>query len=239
MSARVVLVTGAASGIGRATVERFLGQGDVVAGLDLRDGVPEGASAHWCDVTDTASVEAAVAEVVAAHGRLDVVANVAGIPQFGHVEAITDDEWSRVLDVDLTGPFRVIRAALPHLRATRGVIVNVASVAGIQGQAYTAAYCAAKGGLVLLTRALAIELAADGVRVSCVCPAGVDTPLVADVAGRIPADADPRLLDRLQMLLPDGMLTADQVAAGIAYLASDDAALASGTILSLDGASSA
>jgi meso-butanediol dehydrogenase/(S,S)-butanediol dehydrogenase/diacetyl reductase len=236
---RVVLVTGAASGIGRATAERFLADGAAVAGLDLNGGMPEGASSHHCDVTSTASVREAVAEVADLHGRIDVVANVAGIPQFGHVEDISDDEWDRVLDVDLTGPFRVIRAALPHLRASRGCVVNVASVAGIQGQAYTAAYCAAKGGLVLLTRALAIELAADGVRVSCVCPAAVDTPLLGDVAGRIPADVDPRLMDRLQMLLPGGMLTADQVAGAIAYLASDDAALASGTILNLDGASSA
>jgi NAD(P)-dependent dehydrogenase (short-subunit alcohol dehydrogenase family) len=236
VSGRVVVVTGAASGIGRATAERFAGLGDTVAGLDL---VVDGPATIRCDVTSTASVEAAVASVIAAHGRIDVLANVAGIPQFGHVDAITDEEWDRVLDVDLTGPFRLIRAALPHLRASRGVIVNVASVAGLQGQAYTAAYCAAKGGLVLLTRALALELAGDGVRVSCVCPAAVDTPLLGDVAGRIPADVDPKLMDRLQMLLPGGFLSADQVAGAIAYLASDDAALASGTILNLDGASSA
>ena len=114
--------------------------------------------------------------------RLDVVANVAGIPQFGRAETITDDEWDRVLAVDLTGPFKVVRAALPLLKASRGCIVNLASVAGIQGQAYTAAYSAAKGGLVMLTKALAVELAPDGVRVNCVCPGGVDTPLLRQVA---------------------------------------------------------
>ena len=151
-----------------------------------------------------------------------MVANVAGIAQIGRVEDITDDEWHRVLDVNLTGPFLVCRAALPHLRATRGCIVNIASIAGLEGQAYTAAYCASKGGLVLLTRALAVELALDGVRVNCVCPAGVDTPLMLEVAERIPPGLDPRLFDRLQMLMP-GLITAGEVADAVAYLASDAA----------------
>jgi NAD(P)-dependent dehydrogenase (short-subunit alcohol dehydrogenase family) len=163
---------------------------------------------------------------------------VAGIPQFGRVDDIDDDEWARSLAVNLTGPFTVCRAALPHLRATRGCIVNVASIAGLEGQAYTAAYCASKGGLVLLTRALAVELAPDGVLVNCVCPAAVDTPLLAEVAPRIPADADPRLLDRLQMLMP-GLVTPGQVAAAVAYLASDEAAFVTGHALALDGGRSA
>jgi meso-butanediol dehydrogenase / (S,S)-butanediol dehydrogenase / diacetyl reductase len=163
---------------------------------------------------------------------------VAGIPQFGRVDDLSDAEWQRQLDVNLTGPFTVCRAALPHLRATRGCIVNVASIAGLQGQAYTAAYCASKGGLVALTRALAVELALDGVRVNCVCPAAVDTPLLAEVAHRIPPDADPRLLDRLQMLMP-GLVTPGQVADAVAWLASDAAALVTGQALALDGGRSA
>ena len=235
---RVALVTGVASGIGRAVAERLEADGATVVGLDLRAEGPDGVEVVAADVTDRAAVDAVVAHAVAAHGRLDVVANVAGIPQFGRVDDLSDAEWQRQLDVNLTGPFTVCRAALPHLRATRGCIVNVASIAGLQGQAYTAAYCASKGGLVALTRALAVELALDGVRVNCVCPAAVDTPLLAEVAHRIPPDADPRLLDRLQMLMP-GLVTPGQVADAVAWLASDAAALVTGQALALDGGRSA
>ncbi len=235
---RVALVTGVASGIGRAVAERLVADGATVVGLDLRAEGPDRVEVVAGDVTDRAAVDAVVAHAVAAHGRLDVVANVAGIPQFGRVDDLSDAEWQRQLDVNLTGPFTVCRAALPHLRATRGCIVNVASIAGLQGQAYTAAYCASKGGLVALTRALAVELALDGVRVNCVCPAAVDTPLLAEVAHRIPPDADPRLLDRLQMLMP-GLVTPGQVADAVAWLASDAAALVTGQALALDGGRSA
>ena len=231
----MALVTGAASGIGWATAERFLADGAVVAGLDLRGPVPDGATFHECDVTSPGAVAAAVGAVVDQHGRIDVVANVAGVLQMGRFEAIADDEWDRVLAVNLTGPFLVSRAALPHLRATKGCIVNVASVAGIQGQAYTAAYCAAKGGLVMLTKAMAVEFAAEGMRVNCVCPGGVDTPMLGALATSIPADADRRLMERLQMLVPAMLATPDHIASAITYLASPDAAFITGVAMPLDG----
>jgi len=235
---RVAFVTGVASGIGHAVAERLRDDGATVVGFDLREEGPGGVEVVAGDVTDRAAVEAAIAHAVQAHGRLDVLANVAGVPQFGRVDELSDDEWRRSLDVNLTGPFLACRAALPHLRASRGCIVNLASIAGLEGQAYTAAYCASKGGLVLLTRALAVELAQDGVRVNCVCPAAVDTPLLVDVAHRIPADADPRLLDRLQMLMP-GLVSPAEVAAAVAYLASDAARMITGQALTLDGGRSA
>ncbi len=235
---RVAFVTGAASGIGSAVAERLRDDGMAVVGLDLRAEGPDGVDAIAGDVTDRAAVEAALAHVVERHGRLDVVANVAGIPQFGRVDDLDDAEWQRCLEVNLTGPFLVCRAALAHLRATRGCIVNVASIAGLEGQAYTAAYCASKGGLVLLTKALAVELAADGVRVNCVCPAAVDTPLLVEVAPRIPTDGDPRLLDRMQMLL-GGVIQPGEVAAAVAYLASAEAGMITGVALPLDGGISA
>jgi NAD(P)-dependent dehydrogenase (short-subunit alcohol dehydrogenase family) len=235
---RVAFVTGVASGIGHAVAERLRDDGATVVGFDLRAEGPAGVEVVAGDVTDRAAVEAAIAHAVQAHGRLDVLANVAGVPQFGRVDELGDDEWQRSLDVNLTGPFLACRTALPHLRASRGCIVNLASIAGLEGQAYTAAYCASKGGLVLLTRALAVELAPDGVRVNCVCPAAVDTPLLVDVAHRIPADADPRLLDRLQMLMP-GLVSPAEVAAAVAYLASDAARMVTGQALALDGGRSA
>lgn len=235
---RVAFVTGVASGIGFAVAERLRDEGAAVVGFDLRAEGPGGVDVVAGDVTDRSSVDGAIARAVDAHGRLDVVANVAGIPQFGRVDDLGDDEWQRSLDVNLTGPFLVCRAALPHLRTTKGCIVNVASIAGLEGQAYTAAYCASKGGLVLLTKALAVELALDGVRVNCVCPAAVDTPLVLDVAERIPADVDPRLFDRLQMLMP-GLITPAEVAGAVSFLASDAARMITGVALPLDGGRSA
>lgn len=223
-------MTGAASGIGAAVAHRLRADGFDVVGVDRTpaDGVRLG------DVTSTADLEAIVADLEG----LDVVANVAGIPQFGRAETITDEEWDRVLAVDLTGPFKVVRAALPLLKASRGCIVNLASVAGLQGQAYTAAYSAAKGGLVMLTKALAVELAPDGVRVNCVCPGGVDTPLLQQA--RFPDDADRGLLHRLTGPLAGAALaTAEQVADAVAWLVSPGAAGVTGIAVPMDGGRSA
>ena len=235
---RVAFVTGVASGIGWAVAERFLADGVTVVGFDRRPSGPDGVEVVVGDVTERGAVDAAVAGAVEAHGRLDIVANVAGVPQMGRVEDIDDDEWRRVLDVNLTGPFLVCRAAAPHLRASRGCVVNIASIAGVEGQAYTAAYSASKGGVVMLTRSLAVEWAGDGVRVNCVCPAGVDTPLIVEVAERMSADLDPRLLDRLQMLVP-GVISPDEIADAVAYLASDSARTITGHSLVIDGGRSA
>jgi meso-butanediol dehydrogenase/(S,S)-butanediol dehydrogenase/diacetyl reductase len=231
---KVALVTGAASGIGAATAALFAAEGATVVGLDRQAATTGDAAIVRCDVTDPSSVRAAVAGAVDAHGGIDVVANVAGIAQFGHIEDVSLDEWRRVLDVNLTGPFVVSQAAIPHLKERKGCIVNVASIAGLEGQPYSAAYSASKGGLVLLTKSMAVDLASAGVRVNCVCPGTVDTPLIGDVATRIPPDADRRLMARLDMLLP-GFIAPDQVADAIAYLASNAAAMITGVALVLDG----
>jgi len=231
---KVALVTGAASGIGAATAALFAGEGATVVGLDRQAGSTGETTIVQCDVTDPDSVCAAIAGVVDTREGIDVVANVAGIAQFGHVEGVTIDEWRRVLDVNLTGPFIVSQAAIPHLKERKGCIVNVASIAGLEGQPYSTAYSASKGGVVLLTKSLAVDLASAGVRVNCVCPGTVDTPLIGDVATRIPPDADPRLMARLDMLLR-GLISPQQVAEAIAYLASDAAAMITGAALVLDG----
>lgn len=233
---RVVVVTGAASGIGHATAELFRDRGDVVLGLDVAPTVPSGVTYLACDVSKRASVEAAIGACVAEHGRLDVLANVAGVVQFGRFETITDDEWDRVHAIDLKGPFLTMQTALPHLRASRGCIVNVSSVAGNKVQPYTAAYAAAKGGLTTLTKALALELAPDGVRVNAVCPGSVDTPIVAEVASRFPDDLDPRVMDRLMAMLPGPSITPAELASSIVYLASPEARMISGAVLAFDGA---
>ncbi|MCW2791807.1 MAG: short-chain dehydrogenase/reductase [Nocardioides sp.] len=231
---RVVVITGAASGVGHATAEMFRDAGDIVFGLDLHPTVPDGVTFVECNVGDRASVDAAV-ETCAQHGRIDVLANVAGIVQFGRFEQITDAEWDRVHAVDLKGPFMMIQAALPHLVACQGNVVNVASVAGRVPQPYATAYAAAKGGLVTLTQALAMELTPTGVRVNAICPGTVDTPMVAHVASIFPDDLDPRLAERLLMLLPGRAIAPAEIAAAIRYLSSSDARMVTGTILAVDG----
>ncbi|GAA4118292.1 SDR family oxidoreductase [Nocardioides fonticola] len=234
MSARVVVITGAASGIGFATAEAFRDLGDTVFGLDIAPTVPEGVTYVECNVGSRASVDAAIARC-AEGGRIDVLANVAGIVQFGHFEQITDEEWDRVHAVDLKGPFMLIQAALPHLLAAGGNVVNVSSVAGNKPQPYAAAYSAAKGGLTMLTRSLALELSPKGIRVNAVCPGTVDTPIVSHVATIFPADLDHRVADRLMMMLPGPAISPAEIASSIVYLASPEARMITGTVLAFDG----
>jgi meso-butanediol dehydrogenase/(S,S)-butanediol dehydrogenase/diacetyl reductase len=226
---RVVLVTGAASGIGAATLAMFQREGATAVGLDL----VEAPGVRPVDVTDSAAAAAAVRDVAEEHGRLDVVANVAGMVRMVHLDDLDLGLWQRHLALNLTAPFVISQAALPALRASKGNVVNVASVAGLRGQAYTAAYCASKGGLVQLTRSMALELAADGVRVNCVCPGGVDTPLVADVAATWPEGIDSALLARTFAVMP-GLSQPDEIAEAIAYLASDAARSVTGAALVVD-----
>jgi len=231
---RTVVITGAASGIGHATAELFRDQGDTVFGLDIRPTVPEGVTYVGCNVGSKESVDTAIAQC-AADGRIDVLANVAGIVQFGRFDAITEEEFDRVHAVDLKGPFFLIQAALPHIRAAKGNIVNVSSVAGNKAQGYSAAYSAAKGGLTMLTRALALELAPEGIRVNAVCPGTVDTPLVQHVASIFPPDLDPRVMDRLMMMLPGPAISPAEIGQSIVYLASPAARMITGCVLAFDG----
>jgi NAD(P)-dependent dehydrogenase (short-subunit alcohol dehydrogenase family) len=242
MRDKVALVTGAASGIGRATAERLAAEGGRVFCADL-DGEACGAAAKAiretggaaaalaCDVARSADCGAAVAAAVAEAGRLDVLANVAGIGIYRHATDYTDEEWSRVLEVNLTGTFYMCRAALPHLIESRGNIVNVASTAGLAGTPYGAAYSASKGGVVLLTKTLAVEFGLRGVRVNCICPGGVDTPLLRSY--EVPGGTDPRLMARLQLLPTFG--EPSEIAALIAYLACDEARYVNGAAVSIDG----
>jgi meso-butanediol dehydrogenase / (S,S)-butanediol dehydrogenase / diacetyl reductase len=231
---RVVVVTGAASGIGHATAELFRDAGDLVFGLDIAPTVPDGVSYVECNVADKASVDAAIAEC-GVHGRIDVLANVAGIVQFGRFDQITEAEWDRVHAVDLKGPFLTMQAALPYLRACRGNVVNVSSVAGNKPQGYTTAYSAAKGGLTMLTRSLALELAPERIRVNAVCPGTVDTPIVTQVAEMFPEDLDPRVADRLMMMVPGRAITPAELGSAIVYLASREARMITGAVLAFDG----
>jgi len=229
---RVALVSGAASGIGLAVADRLAEDGAEVVRTDVADV----AGVVHCDVTDAGSCAAAVAHALRTHGRLDILANVAGI---GAAAAITDvhpDDWRRIIEVNLTGTFLLSQAAVPALLESTGCIVNMGSVAGLRATPYNAAYCASKGGVVMLTKSMAIELAKAGVRVNAVCPASVDTPFLRNF--EIPDGADMSLFARAAS--PMGrVIDPNEVAAAVAYLASDEARTVSGTTLVIDGAATA
>jgi NAD(P)-dependent dehydrogenase (short-subunit alcohol dehydrogenase family) len=229
---RVVLVSGATGGIGSAVADRLAADGATVVRTDL---TPSDDTIR-CDVTDAGSCAAAVAHAVAAHGRLDILANVAGIGAGARITDVDPDEWRRIIEVNLTGTFLLSQAAVPALIASAGCIVNMASVAGLRATPYNAAYCASKGGVIMLTKSMAIELAKDGVRVNAVCPASVDTPFLRNF--ELPEGADLSLFARAAS--PMGrQVQPDEVAAAVAYLASDDARTISGTTLVIDGAATA
>ena len=243
---KVAFITGAGSGIGRATARRMAAEGAAVACLDISgQNATEAADeinasggsalALTCDLTDEASVIDATAAAIAALGRLNVVCNVAGIGGFHNTHELDVATWDRIIAVNLTGTFIVCKSTLPSLLDGGGVIINVSSTAGVMGQPYSAAYCASKGGVSMMTRAIAIEYASRGVRCNGVAPAGVDTPLVHNFG--LPEGADYKQLDRI--MTPLGYSTPSEVAGAIAYMASDEAAYASGAILSIDGTISA
>jgi len=234
---RVVIVTGAAGGIGSATVEHLTGLGDVVVGFDLDGGGGGRAGAGELvavDVRDPDACRAACDQVVAEHGRIDVLCNNAGTSAVGDVVTSTPEEWERVLGVNVVGVANMSRAALPHMRAAgHGVVVNTCSVAASVGLVERAVYSASKGAVLALTRAMAADEIAFGIRVCCVSPGTVASPWVE----RLVADTDDPEATReaLRRRQPMGRLVAvDEVAAAIAYLAADTTAT-TGADLLLDG----
>ena len=225
-----VLVTGASGGIGRSTVELLEHEGASVVGVDLH----ASELVLECDVSDEDSVRAAVDHAVQRLSGLDVVVNVAGIDQFRKFEDLDLATWQRHLGVNLTGPMLVSRAALPHLRESRGAIVTIASIAGLRAQPYQAAYCASKAGVILLMKSLALELAADGIRVNTICPGGVQTDLPTNAAAEHPdTDLDWELLMETAGARY-GFMPPKDIADAVAYLASDAAASVTGAVLSVD-----
>jgi NAD(P)-dependent dehydrogenase (short-subunit alcohol dehydrogenase family) len=210
--ARVVIVTGAAGGIGSALVRRFQGLGDQVVGLDLVDGL---------DVRDPEACQAACDRIASEHGRIDVLCNNAGTSAVGDVLHATAEDWDRVLGVNVVGVANMSKAALVHMRAARcGVIVNTCSVAASVGLVERAVYSASKGAVLALTKAMAADEIAHGIRVCCVSPATVATPWVDRLVAAAP---DPELArEALRRRQPMGRLVeADEVSAAIAYLAAD------------------
>ena len=236
---RVALVTGAAGGIGGAVAERFLLGGWHVAAVDLRPvATTDGLLPILADLRMVADCRNAVERAAAWGGRIDAVVNAAGVWTEGPSAETTEAEWDRVLGVNLKGLYFVTSAAIPHLTATEGCVINLSSDAGIQGNAGAAVYCASKGGVSILTKALALELAPHGIRVNAVCPGDVDSPMLRGQAAVYAADDQQGYLDRLLAGYPQGsrarFIRPQEIAEIIWFLAQPAAAPITGANISAD-----
>ncbi len=231
-----VLVTGGGSGIGHAVASAALRRGAQVAVLDLDPSTaPAGAICGRADLADDESVAEAVAQAAEAMGGIDVVVNNAGIGAQGTVETNSLDEWRRVFEVNVLGMVRVMRAALPHLRKSdHASVVNTCSIAATAGLPDRALYSASKGAVLSLTLAMAADHLHEGIRVNCVNPGTADTPWIARLLDSAPDPVAERAA--LEARQPSGRLvTADEVAAAVLYLAGPQAGATTGTSLAVDG----
>jgi NAD(P)-dependent dehydrogenase (short-subunit alcohol dehydrogenase family) len=237
------IVTGGASGIGEATVRRFVAEGAevLVADMDLQRAQALAAelgaavAAVQCDVREEADVAQVAAVALERWGQVDVLINNAGVELSKTYDETTLNEWDRVIDTNLRGPWLFCKHVVPAMvKRGSGSVVNVSSLNGLVGFPLSSAYGSAKGGLVVLTRDLAIELGSSGVRVNCVCPGVIATPMMERWTRLMPDQAEAQ--DMLRGAMPIGRLgTAAEVAASILFFACDDSALCQGSILSVDG----
>jgi NAD(P)-dependent dehydrogenase (short-subunit alcohol dehydrogenase family) len=239
---RVAVVTGAAGGIGGAVCRRLAADGFAVACLDLREQdaarlARELPLARGCgvDVRDAASVRHAADRIRGDLGDPWLLVNAAGVFSIQHLTELDEAEWDRILDTNLKGPFLACREFLPAMIAAHdGCIINIASTAGVRGGRRRAAYCASKGGLVILTRSLAVDHGPDGVRVNCLCPGLIDTEMADWIRH------DEEALTRWASSIPAGRMgTPEEIADGVAFLASDRAGYLHGAVLMVDGGGTA
>ena len=234
----VVLVTGAAGGLGGAVAARFSEGGWRVVGTDLPGS--RAATDAWipADLLDVDAIREMVAQSAATFGRLDAVVNAAGLWTEGPADHTTEEEWDRVVGVNLKALYFVTTAAIPHLVETQGCVVNISSDAGVQGNAGAAVYSASKGGVSNLTRALALELAPRGVRVNAVCPGDIDTPMLQgqarDFSGDDPSSYFRRLLDGYPQKDRARFIRPEEVAEVVWFLAQPEAAAITGANWSVD-----
>lgn len=239
LSGKKVLVTGAASGIGRATAVRFAAErasvtiGDInAAGLEETAGLMASAPRIQAfDASDFASCRALV-EAAAVDG-LDAVCNISGMLKWGPSEDFSMEDFERILRINTASVFAICQSAYPHLAASKGCIVNTASTAALQGIAYTIAYSASKHGVAAITKGLAIEWAAKGIRVNAICPGHVNTPMGNSAPP--PGDVNWDLVMRNVPKLPNGTCEPEDIAELFAYLASDRAAKVTGSLFTIDG----
>jgi len=246
---RRVLVTGAGSGIGRATVHRILSEGGTVVGADVNEaglaetakqaaerGAAERLTTVQIDISDEASVQAGVATAVQTLGGLDALVNAAGILRSAHTHEMSLADWNRIITTNLTGTFLMIRESLGALLSSgHGVIVNFASTSTFFAHPYMSAYAASKGGIMSMTHALAAEYSKQGLRAVAVAPGSISSDMTDGRGPGLPEDADMSLFMKLIPAIGQGFASADTVAGVVAMLASDDGAFITGTEIRIDG----
>ena len=231
---KIAIVTGAASGIGEATAARLRSEGGTVVGID-RDPVDDVDMAIQLDLLDLDSIGPAVSRVIDAHGRINVLCNIAGIGHFARDEDETLEAWNRVIGVNLTSTFFMSQACLPHLLESQGCVVNTASTAGTNAQPWSSAYSASKGGVIALTQTMASTNGRSGIRVNCIAPGGVETEIYKQFMP--PEDVDLTLMAVMEPFHRPAR--ASELAAAFAFLASDDASYCNGIVLRVDGGTKA
>lgn len=244
LAGKVAIITGAGSGIGLAAARLFAAEGARVLAADRLDpteiATTIAAQGYVCvpatvDVRDASAVDQLVERAVARFGRLDVLVNNAGVDLPKTVPDTSDLEWNEVIDVNLKGVFLCSRAAIKAMRLTGGgVIVNVASELGVVGGSSLAAYCASKGGVVQLTKAMAIDHAGENIRVNCVCPGPVETPLLQSIIDGA-TDRAAELADIIDRTLMKRLGEPDEIARALLFAASDDSSFMTGSVLVVDG----
>jgi len=238
----VALVTGASSGIGAAVAIAFADAGWSVMAAGRHEGrleevadVSELISTWAGEFEESDDCDELVADTVYEFGRLDCLVNAAGVLIRGDAEETSDDDWRDTLAINLDVPFFLSRAAIPHLKKSAGSIINVSSVWGLEAGDRAVAYCASKGGLILLTRAMALDHAKDGVRINAICPGGVDTPMLVSETQEQGEDVD-AFLEDVASESPNGRIaTPEDIAGLVLFLASDAASHMTGTAIPIDG----
>ena len=225
----VAVVTGGASGIGAASAARLGAEGATVITVDVTDGAD-----RQLDVRDEEAIAALFADVVVQHSRVDIVVNAAGVAGGGPVHILDETEWDRVVDINLKGTFLVAKhAAIAMLPLKSGSIINIASIEGLEGTEGGSSYNASKGGVVMLTKSIAIDYGRRGIRVNCICPGAIDTPMLRSI---IDPDGMASYTERMREEHLLGRFgQASEVAAAVAFLASDDASFITGHALVVDG----
>jgi NAD(P)-dependent dehydrogenase (short-subunit alcohol dehydrogenase family) len=241
---KVVIITGGSSGIGLATAQRFLHEGAKVVTADVNDAQPRGgikpgsgraASFIHTDVSRETEVYELMRQTVGRYGRIDVLINNAGIELAKKGADTTEEEWDRLMGVNLKGVFLCSKAAVTEMRRTGGgLIVNVASELGLVGGTEIAAYCASKGGVIQLTRAMAVDHAADNIRINCICPGPINTPLLDRI---IQSSVDPQNERQIttQKTLLKRLGEPEEIANVILFLASDESSYMTGSVIVVDG----
>jgi len=243
LQGRVAIITGAASGIGLATAESFAAEGASIAGIDIGEPPQDrwaeieasapGALFREADIRDEEAISAAVAATVERFGRVDILVNAAGVVGMGAAHLLPVEEFDRIVDINLKGSFIISKHVLrPMLEQKSGNIILVASVEGLMGLTAHLAYNASKGGVVLMAKTMAIDYGAAGIRVNCVCPGGVDTPMTA----KLNDEAMHGFRDQLRGFHAFNRFSKpEEIAAAILFLASDESSFVTGSALVVDG----